>query len=91
MITKNRFFYTTGYISVAMGLFSLLVINISILYNNFFFLYFIPQGIGILTGIVGSFDKQSKVYGLWGIALNASTLLYILVVMILGTTINPQP
>lgn len=91
MLTKYRIFNTVSLLSIAMGLVSLLMINISILYNNTFLLNFIPQGIGLLAGIIGVFNKQSKNYGLWGVALNASTFVYIFIVMVLGTTINPQP
>ncbi|GIO24326.1 hypothetical protein [Oceanobacillus sp. J11TS1] len=86
-----KYFYTASYLSIIVGLISLLLLNINLLFQTMFSINFSLQGLGILLGIIGLFNSHSRTPGVWGIVLNIFSVIFIIVVTFISLTINYQP
>lgn len=91
---KQKFFLSVGWLSVVIGLASLAIINIFLLWgydlpivNNITFWLLITLILGILAAI----NKNSRSLGLWGVGLGIYLGFFIVVMFILGWTVSPFP
>lgn len=91
MKSTHKYFYSASYSSIIVGLISLLILNINLLFQTMFSVNFLLQGLGISLGIIGLFNNHSRISGLWGILLNTFSIIFIIVVSLISLTINYQP
>ncbi|GGA90756.1 hypothetical protein [Ornithinibacillus halotolerans] len=91
---KMTFFQGLGWLSIVLGLLTLLFINISLisgyqvpLMDNFSLLLY-PA---IISGAFSSFNKRSRSLGLWGLGLCAYIGLFIVCMFFLGWMVIPFP
>lgn len=91
---KQTVFLWIGWLSIVTGLISFVVLNIFLLWgynapagNNISFCFLIT----VILGIVSILNKNSRSLGLWGLGLGLYLGLFVVVMFILGWTINPFP
>lgn len=82
-----------GWISVASGLFTLLLLNISMLTNDsILFEYFsLILGIGFIFAWPAIFSKKSRFLGVWALGIILFLTVFFMMIFILGWLIVPFP
>lgn len=91
---KMTIFQGLGWLSVILGLFTLMIINISLVSG-----YEVPLmdnlsfwlSITIISSLLSSFNKKSRSLGLWGLGLCVYIGLFIVCILFLGRIIAPFP
>ncbi|MBD8032363.1 MULTISPECIES: hypothetical protein [Solibacillus] len=82
-----------GWISVASGLFTLLLLNISMLTNNsILFEYFsLILGIGFIFAWPAIFSKKSRFLGVWALGIILFLIIFLFNIFFLSWIIVPFP
>ena len=91
---KNKFFQYAGWISVILGLITLIIFNVALLSNfdsPFMNLYSLFISGCLLFAILACFNKHSRSLGKWGLFLGLYLILFIATIFFLGWMINPFP
>ncbi|WP_071393343.1 hypothetical protein [Bacillus tuaregi] len=91
---KQRIFLSIGWLSVIMGLVSLVTLNIFLLWN-----YDIPIvgdiffwiSLTLISGVVSIFNKNSRSLGLWGLGIGVYLGAFVVVMFVLGWAVTPFP
>lgn len=91
---KQKLFLAIGWLSVVIGLISLAILNIFLLWG-----YDIPIAKGIIYGVlftpilggVSAINKKSRPLGLWGVGLGIYMGLFIVVIFFLAWIVYPFP
>lgn len=91
---KQKVFLSIGWLSVILGLISLAILNIFLLWgyntmfaNNIFFWTLIT----LIFGTISAINKKSRSLGLWGLGLGVFLGLFVVVMFVLGWTVSPFP
>lgn len=91
---KQKVFLWIGWLSVVIGLVSLAILNIFLLWG-----YDIPVANMILysilltpiLGVISAVNKKSRPLGLWGLGIAIYMGVYIVVIFFLGWIVSPFP